>query len=99
MIVSLLDFLSKSHDASSELFHIYNTTLGILPKHKWQDITTEEFSFTALNTNNVGSGPYEIKDIKRDENEIITSYELRSFSKYTIKKPFISKIFITFYNL
>lgn len=77
---------------------IYNTTLGILPKHKWQDITTEEFSFTSLNTNDVGSGPYQIKNIKRDENEIITSYELRSFAKYTIKKPYVSKITINFYK-
>lgn len=77
---------------------IYNTTLGILPKHKWQDITVEEFPFTSLNTNGVGSGPYEIKNIRRDENEIITSYELNSFSKYAIKKPYISKIFINFYK-
>lgn len=77
---------------------IYNTTIGILPKHKWQDITIEEFPFTSLNTNGTGSGPYEIKNIKRDESEIITSYELHSFSKFTIKKPYISKIFINFYK-
>lgn len=77
---------------------IYNTTLGILPKYKWQNITNEEFPFTSLNTNVIGSGPYEIKKIQRDENEIITSYELASFSKYTIKKPYISKIFVHFYK-
>lgn len=77
---------------------IYNTTLGILPKHKWQDITVEEFPFTSLNTNVIGSGPYEIKNIIRDENEIITSYELRSFSKYAIKKPYITKLLINFYK-
>lgn len=77
---------------------IYNATLGILPKHTWQNITVEEFPFTSLNTNAIGSGPYQIKNIKRDENEIITSYELRSFSKYTIKKPYIPKILIHFYK-
>jgi peptide/nickel transport system substrate-binding protein len=77
---------------------IYNTTLGILPKHKWQNITVEEFPFTSLNTNGIGSGPYEIKDIERDENEIITSYQLQGFSKYAIKKPYISKILISFYK-
>lgn len=77
---------------------IYNTTLGILPKYKWQDITIEEFPFTSLNTNVVGSGPYEIKNITRDENEIITSYELHSFSKYAIKKPYITQLFISFYK-
>lgn len=77
---------------------IYNTTLGILPKHKWQDITTEEFSFTTLNTNDIGSGPYQIKNIIRDQNDIITSYEFTSFAKYTIKKPYISRIFVNFYK-
>lgn len=77
---------------------IYNATLGILPKHKWQDITNEEFAFTSLNTNVIGSGPYKIEKITRDESEIITSYELKSFSKYTIKKPYITKFFINFYK-
>jgi peptide/nickel transport system substrate-binding protein len=77
---------------------IYNTTLGILPKHKWQNITIEEFPFTSLNTNVIGSGPYQIQTIKKDEYEIISSYELRSFSKYGIKKPYITKIFVQFYK-
>lgn len=77
---------------------IYNATLGILPKHKWQDITAEAFPFSSLNTNPIGSGPYELRAAKKDQDELIISYELKSFSKYTIKKPFISKIFITFYK-
>ncbi len=77
---------------------IYNTTLGILPKHKWQNITIEEFPFTSLNTNVIGSGPYEIQNIIRDENEIITSYQLRNFSKYSIKKPYITRFLISFYK-
>ncbi len=77
---------------------IYNTTMGILPKHTWENITTEEFPFTSLNTNVIGSGPYEIKNISRDENDIITAYELKSFSKYTIQEPYITKFFISFYK-
>jgi peptide/nickel transport system substrate-binding protein len=77
---------------------IYNTTLGILPKHKWENITAEEFPFTSLNTNIIGSGPYEIRNILRDENDIITSYELHSFSKYSIKEPYITKFFVHFYK-
>lgn len=77
---------------------IFNTTIGILPKARWEQITNEEFSFTTLNTNPIGSGPYEIKNIERDETEIIISYELASFSKYAIKEPFISKIIFNFYK-
>lgn len=77
---------------------IFNTTIGILPQHKWQTITNEEFSFTGLNTNAIGSGPYKIKQINKDENGIITSYELESFSKNTIKEPYISKLIFNFYK-
>lgn len=77
---------------------IFNTTIGILPKHRWEQITNEEFSFTTLNTSAIGSGPYEIKETKRDETEIITSYELKSFSKHATKKPFISKLIFNFYK-
>lgn len=77
---------------------IFNTTIGILPQHKWQNISTEEFSFSVLNTNPIGSGPYEVRNIRRDTDEIITSYELQSFSKYTIKKPYINRIIINFYR-
>jgi peptide/nickel transport system substrate-binding protein len=77
---------------------IFNTTVGILPQHKWESITSEEFSFTTLNTNVIGSGPYQIKNIIRDENEIINSYHLESFAKHTIKKPFITKFTINFYR-
>lgn len=77
---------------------IYNATLGILPKHKWHGITAEEFPFSSLNTNPIGSGPYELNSIRKDEDEIITTYELKSFSKYTIKRPYITKIFVDFFK-
>jgi peptide/nickel transport system substrate-binding protein len=77
---------------------IYNTTLGILPEHKWNLITAEEFPFSSLNTNPIGSGPYELAGVEKDEDEIITAYDLQGFSKYTIKKPYISKIYIAFYK-
>ncbi len=84
--------------ASAYAPFIYNATLGVLPKHKWQDITAEEFPFSSLNTNPIGSGPYELRNVRKDEDELITSYELKSFSKYTIKKPYITKVTANFYK-
>ncbi len=77
---------------------IYNATLGILPKHRWEKITIEEFPFTSLNTNVIGSGPYKIADTVRDTDDIITTYRLQSFSKYAIKEPFITRLIIKFYK-
>jgi peptide/nickel transport system substrate-binding protein len=45
---------------------IYNTTIGILPKHLWKDISAESFVFSEQNCNPVGAGPYSIDGIEHD---------------------------------
>ena len=39
---------------------VENLTTGILPKQLWQNVSDDEFSFSDLNTNPVGSGPFEV---------------------------------------
>lgn len=73
-----------------------NTTLGILPKHLWQKVDPEEFSFSQLNIHPIGSGPYEIKTVKKSE-DVPTSYELSAFKKYALGQPFIKMLLIKFY--
>jgi len=53
-----------------------NTTMGILPKHKWTGVDAEQFPFSEYNVTPVGSGPYTVTSIIRDNNSIPTSYEL-----------------------
>ena len=74
-----------------------NTTLGILPEHIWSDADSEQFTFSQFNIEPVGSGPYRISKIKRDESGIPVFYELKSFSQYTLGKPNISSIIVRFY--
>ncbi|MDP2593295.1 MAG: peptide ABC transporter substrate-binding protein [bacterium] len=74
-----------------------NTTLGILPKHVWQNADSELFPFSEYNTEPIGSGPYKIKKIKRNDSLIPIAYELAPFEHYTFGKPFIEKIIIRFY--
>ncbi|MCR4334511.1 MAG: ABC transporter substrate-binding protein [Patescibacteria group bacterium] len=76
---------------------IENTTIGILPKHIWKNVNNEEFAFSQFNIEPIGSGPYEIKNIYRDSGGLIQYYELSSFKKYALGKPYISTIFIKFY--
>jgi len=75
-----------------------NTTLGILPKHIWESATTDEFPFSSYNIEPIGSGPYKIKNIKRNSSGIPTYYELNSFDKYTLGEPFISALKFNFYS-
>ena len=74
-----------------------NATLGILPKHLWEDLSSEQFGFSHLNTEPVGSGPYKIRDIKKSSSGIPEYYDLVPFSKFALGKPYVSDIRILFY--
>lgn len=74
-----------------------NTTLGILPKHIWQDTPPEEFSFSPLNTHPVGSGPFYLKKTEADRTGAITKLQLSSFSDYALGAPHLRKIIFNLY--
>ncbi len=75
-----------------------NTTLGILPSHIWQQVETEQFTFSQYNIEPVGSGPYRVKNIQRSSGGIPSSYTLIPFQDYTLEEPYIRKIIFTFYQ-
>lgn len=73
-----------------------NTTIGILPKHLWKDITPEQISLSGLTIKPIGSGPYKISSISRN-GSVIKKYNLNSFSGYVSEKSYINKIIFIFY--
>lgn len=76
---------------------IYNTTLGILPKHLWKDVTSESFVFSELNSLPIGAGPYYISSIEHDDRGLPTKYILKSHKKYTLGRPFITTMEFSFF--
>jgi peptide/nickel transport system substrate-binding protein len=76
---------------------IENLTLGIIPKHLWKDGSAEEFSFSLKNINPVGSGPFKINKIVKNDKGIPTEYALVSFSKYASGEPYLNNIYIKLY--
>lgn len=75
-----------------------NTTLGILPKHIWSNATTDEFTFSTYNSvNPIGSGPYMISDIKKNDLGIPVYYELKAFDQYALEEPYITTIRLDFF--
>jgi len=74
-----------------------NTTVGILPKHLWGDISALQFGFSRLNVWPIGSGPFKVKKIKEDSSGVPYYYELVSFKHFSLKKPYINEIQIKFY--
>lgn len=77
---------------------LFNTTLGILPKHIWENVSSEEFAFTQRNIQPIGSGPYEVVKVRRNSSGIAEKYELKSFKKFTLGRPYIDNIYFSFFK-
>ncbi len=76
-----------------------NATIGILPKHLWKNITPDQFSSSNYNTEPIGSGPYQIKKIKKDRKTGTPKYyDLVPFKKFATGAPYIDKIQVRFYS-
>lgn len=75
-----------------------NLTLGIIPKHIWENATTEELPFSEYNSEPVGSGPYQIERIDRNRSGIPSSYVLTPFSGYHGIEPSIEHLTFIFYT-
>lgn len=74
-----------------------NTTLGILPKHLWIDVGAGDFTFSELNTDGVGSGPYKISKIKKSGSGVPTYYDLVPFNDFALGSPYIERLRVRFY--
>lgn len=75
-----------------------NTTLGILPKHIWENATADEFVRSPYNdTTPIGSGPYKVSAVKKNNLGTPTFYELTAFNKNTLGKPFITTLKFNIY--
>jgi peptide/nickel transport system substrate-binding protein len=69
-----------------------NSTVKILPKHIWQEISPQKFPLTTYNLYPIGSGPYKIQKLSQDNNAKITSLDLTRNSRYFNRIPYIKKI-------
>ena len=74
-----------------------NLTVGILPKHIWENIEPENFLLADYNLAPIGSGPYNFADSKKDSSGNMLSYELRAFDDYFEGVPYITNVSFHFY--
>lgn len=75
-----------------------NTTVGIAPSHIWKSVLPEKFLLAAENLAPIGTGPYQLKKIKKDKEGFVSSVELGAFGEYNATRPFIEKIYVYFYS-
>lgn len=86
---------------------LHNTVVGILPKHRWQGISAPNFPLAEYNLKPIGSGPYQLKKLTKDELGVIEEIELVWNENFygavngqinVQPKPFIEKIILKFYE-
>lgn len=76
---------------------IENFTVGIMPAHIWRDLPIEQIPFSPVNTNPIGSGPYQLYDVARDKNGIISQYDLVPHARGDVTAN-IEHIILDFYT-
>lgn len=74
-----------------------NATIGILPKHLWKNVSSEEFPLSFLNVEPIGSGPFKLSSITRNSSGIPERFILTSFREYSLGSPYLDRIILMFY--
>jgi peptide/nickel transport system substrate-binding protein len=77
---------------------IDNTTVGILPHHLWAEANEETFSMLRFNSEPVGSGPFMLDRIERDDSGVPTAYVLTRFSDFVLGEPYLDRITLRMYG-
>jgi len=75
-----------------------NATVGILPKHIWENISPKSFVLTEENLKPIGSGPYKFNKFQKDKDGNIKSYALKSNEKYYLNPPHIEHLIFKFFE-
>jgi len=76
---------------------IENLTLGILPRHIWNELPIEQIPFSERNTNPIGAGTFSLKSLTRNKSGIIESYTLNRFAS-AIESVNIASVKTLFYS-
>lgn len=72
-------------------------TFKILPKHIWKNISSENFPLTIYNFKPIGTGPFQFKDLKKDDKTgYISSLTFVKNSNYFREKPYLREISFRF---
>lgn len=77
---------------------IDNTTIGILPHNLWAGANEETFSMLRLNSEPVGSGPFMLDRIERDDSGIPTAYILTRYPGFVLGEPYLDRIIVRMYG-
>jgi peptide/nickel transport system substrate-binding protein len=73
-------------------------TIGLLPKHLWQDVKPSNFSLSELNIKPIGSGPLRFSSLVKSDLGHIVSYKLTEWPQFYGGRVHIDSMEFKFYN-
>lgn len=71
-------------------------TMGILPAHRFEGLSAQDFLLSDANAEPIGAGPFAIAKLVR-ERDTATAYELERFEAYDGAEPYLSAITVRLY--
>lgn len=72
-------------------------TMGILPRHLWEDIRPINFPLSELNIKPVGSGPFKFSALNKDKQGRVLGYELVAHEDHHGRRAYLDGITFKFY--
>lgn len=76
-----------------------NLTVGVLPKHIWENIAPDNFTLADYNLSQpIGAGPYYFEEMDKDATGNILSVHLRSYADFFAGEPYINRVSFRFYS-
>ncbi len=73
-------------------------SLRIIPHHIWQNISAPNFPLSKYNLNSIGSGPYRVQEIIKDNWDNIEKIRLEVNPYYHGKRPYLEQISFIFFR-
>ena len=77
---------------------IENFTVGILPKHLWEQVDPVHALRHELNLKPVGSGPYVFDRLKQAKDGSLISYQLTRNTRYHREGPYLKRMIFLFFK-
>ncbi len=74
-----------------------NVTLGILPKHVWENIESKKLLTAKYNLDPVGSGPFYFEGLQIAEDSGLKTLRLAKFADYKGDLPYLDNLILKFY--
>ncbi|TSC74134.1 MAG: hypothetical protein G01um101433_1098 [Parcubacteria group bacterium Gr01-1014_33] len=77
---------------------IENLTLGILPKHLWENVKPEQAMLSELLIKPIGSGPFMFEELEQNKDGGVVSYTLARNTHYHRPGPYLQTIRFLFFE-